>query len=737
MSSSTLCEYQARALYDYTAQSESELTLRVGMSVTVVEEFASGWSVVQSGELLGAVPHNYIERVAAADAVDSAPAVTALSAGVEAVALFDFQGTSSNELSFSAGARVLVTAQLDGGWWRGRLPDSPTPLLEAHFPQVYVRLESATVTATATATSTTVSSANSASVHSGVVSPRKSKRGHKARALFDFTGATESELTLKAGDVLTDVVCLDGEWWRGRSNGRLGHFPHLYVELVPARAAGVDAPAAEPLLPPPAKSNAAKSSKLRARAQFSYEGLTPTELSFAAGDVIDDVVCLDGEWWRGRFRGQLGHFPGTWVQLLPEPAAADAIPSSLPPAAPSKRNSKADAAADADVKLAVKAEVKGDAPPLKKKKKKSTIDESPAAKASAAADDAPRKKSGEDTAVKAATDEPSRKKKTKKGADGLKRSPRKTADTALNGSAYTAALPVRGEEDESSSMPAPETLPPTPTLTPTPAATTVVAESATVALAASPAATSAVASSSLPRATTSPRAAAATTSPRPAAATEQSTPPTTTKWLATSPRTKNSPTALAASAPATEAAVDTVESLRAKVAQLENVTASLREEVRILKQQRRGSGEAATPRGGSLRTYSDARTLDARSLAGTAAVARAAIAGDADEGKASLFSNERALDSKLQVRIVDVERRLSEARNSHHSPAHSGLALEYARLETQYYNLRRRVDEAEKALEAKATDLLPREERSRKNFFLSRENKSLRTTTTTATNPVK
>jgi hypothetical protein len=44
---SATVEYEAKALYDYDAKSESELTLRVGQLVRVVEEFDTGWFVVE------------------------------------------------------------------------------------------------------------------------------------------------------------------------------------------------------------------------------------------------------------------------------------------------------------------------------------------------------------------------------------------------------------------------------------------------------------------------------------------------------------------------------------------------------------------------------------------------------------------------------------------------------------------------------------------------------------------
>ena len=59
----------------------------------------------------------------------------------------------------------------------------------------------------------------------------KKAAGTQARALFDFVGQDQGELTFKFGDTIT-ILQMDGEWWEGELNGRKGLLPNNYVELL-------------------------------------------------------------------------------------------------------------------------------------------------------------------------------------------------------------------------------------------------------------------------------------------------------------------------------------------------------------------------------------------------------------------------------------------------------------------------------------------------------------------------
>ncbi|TPX62785.1 hypothetical protein SpCBS45565_g06925 [Spizellomyces sp. 'palustris'] len=64
------------------------------------------------------------------------------------------------------------------------------------------------------------------------------------RALYDYTGAEESSLTFRKGDVIQVLTQLESGWWDGLCNGERGWFPSNYVSDMETLT---DAPPAEQL----------------------------------------------------------------------------------------------------------------------------------------------------------------------------------------------------------------------------------------------------------------------------------------------------------------------------------------------------------------------------------------------------------------------------------------------------------------------------------------------------------
>lgn len=54
----------------------------------------------------------------------------------------------------------------------------------------------------------------------------------QARARFRFKAQHESEMSLKAGDIVIVTDAGDSEWWFGFANGSSGFFPASYVALL-------------------------------------------------------------------------------------------------------------------------------------------------------------------------------------------------------------------------------------------------------------------------------------------------------------------------------------------------------------------------------------------------------------------------------------------------------------------------------------------------------------------------
>jgi phage gp37-like protein len=750
----------------------------------------------------------------------STPTTTTIPPGaVSATALYDFHGSSANELSFSKGASILVTAQLDGGWWRGRLAHDGAKLHEAHFPEVYVKIDQLAASApnnpvsprkskekrTAALAASAQAAAKSAALAATATAGGASGAGGlRARALFDFSGATSAELSFKVGDMIVDVVCLEGEWWRGRFASRLGHFPHTYVELVVPRgdaatvavlaAAAAAIGGTEPLHPPPAKLESAKGSKLRARAKFAYHGLTATELSFAAGDIIADVVCLDGEWWRGRFRGQLGHYPATWVELLPN--SESAVPLTGPPALTKREKSSKQLAQLAGLTVSAEAPVPFTPTSPRLTEMIASMSAAAAAQKTAPVEHRRHKafraraikrfigtdathltfEDGNEIVVVAERDDGWWRGvlHAKEGlfpadcVQALMPLEAIATNTATAAAVVAADAPVVVDSNSSSNNSGRPKKKKKRADADAPTrkkkslrrhgegghkkrsskdAATIVANGGQIAVANNGSAAAAVAAPASVTAAASKDSGNSNNNTDDDIESESlhdSLPPTPSVTAA-APEVVPLPTATVVASPA--AAND----LTSQVTLLEEQNRALREEMRVLRlQQRRASIDNSTlsPRGAASANHvpsahasgsggtSGSATLRAvsasksSSLAAAAAAAAAAKDPDYDASRTtSLFSNEMALDSKLQVRIVDIERRLSEQRTkSALHLHHSGLALEYSRIEMAYHALRRRVDEATQALDTIDSSSLA--ERVKKNPFLSRDKKSLRSTTT-------
>lgn len=54
----------------------------------------------------------------------------------------------------------------------------------------------------------------------------------RCRILWDYTGAHEDDLSVRAGDIVVVVCRVDAEWTQGSIDGRIGIFPANYAEML-------------------------------------------------------------------------------------------------------------------------------------------------------------------------------------------------------------------------------------------------------------------------------------------------------------------------------------------------------------------------------------------------------------------------------------------------------------------------------------------------------------------------
>ncbi|XP_071977537.1 SH3 domain-containing protein 19 isoform X1 [Engystomops pustulosus] len=204
------------ARFEFIGDQKDELSFSEGDMITLREYINEEWV---KGELKGHVgifPINFVEiiedlpnKTTAPDSWDSQKNKPSASSaqlnrlsGEWYEALYDFTAETEDDLPFRKGDKILIIERLDSEWYKGRLNGR-----EGILPAAFVQLCSGATT----------------------WQTQGGKPG-KARALYDFSGENEDELSFKAGDIITELESVDDEWISGELYGKTGIFPKNFVQ---------------------------------------------------------------------------------------------------------------------------------------------------------------------------------------------------------------------------------------------------------------------------------------------------------------------------------------------------------------------------------------------------------------------------------------------------------------------------------------------------------------------------
>lgn len=210
------------ARFEYIGDQKDELSFLEGEIIILKEYVNEEWARGELRDKTGIFPLNFVELVedhptsgtkvlctkvplttkkddSGADNQDNSIS------GEWCEALHSFTAETSDDLSFKKGDQILILERLDSNWCKGRLRDR-----EGIFPAVFVRpypAEKKSMSALAL-------------------------KGRKAKALYDFHGENEDELSFKAGDIITELASVDDDWMSGELMGKSGIFPKNYVQVL-------------------------------------------------------------------------------------------------------------------------------------------------------------------------------------------------------------------------------------------------------------------------------------------------------------------------------------------------------------------------------------------------------------------------------------------------------------------------------------------------------------------------
>uniref|UniRef100_A0A2K5PU46 SH3 domain-containing protein 19 n=1 Tax=Cebus imitator TaxID=2715852 RepID=A0A2K5PU46_CEBIM len=210
------------ARFEYIGEQKDELSFSEGEIIILKEYVNEEWARGEVRGRPGIFPLNFVEPVedyptSGANVLStkvppktkkedsgSNSQVNSLSAEW-CEALHSFTAETSDDLSFKRGDRIQILERVDSDWCRGRLQDR-----EGIFPTVFVR----PCPAEAKSTSAII------------------LKGRKAKALYDFQGENEDELSFKAGDIITELESVDDDWMSGELMGKSGIFPKNYIQFL-------------------------------------------------------------------------------------------------------------------------------------------------------------------------------------------------------------------------------------------------------------------------------------------------------------------------------------------------------------------------------------------------------------------------------------------------------------------------------------------------------------------------
>ncbi|KAI8907051.1 SH3 domain-containing protein [Powellomyces hirtus] len=136
-----------------------------------------------------------------------------------------------------------------------------------------------------------------------------------ARALYAYESTCDGELSMDVGDVIqiTNKDTGSPAWWEGEGSRGKGQFPVNYVELI-------EESDVRPL--PGLASNRTSMASVavpsvpQIKALYDYTAGADDEISFRAGDIGKLTDSSDADWYVGEFHGQTGAFPANYVQKL-------------------------------------------------------------------------------------------------------------------------------------------------------------------------------------------------------------------------------------------------------------------------------------------------------------------------------------------------------------------------------------------------------------------------------------
>ncbi|CAK9829587.1 SH3 domain-containing kinase-binding protein 1 [Anthophora retusa] len=137
---------------------------------------------------------------------------------------------------------------------------------------------------------------------------------------YNYEAQEPDELTLKKGDIITEIKVMLGGWWEGTLRDKRGMFPDNFVKVLEPVSSGtvgsIGSAGSEGATNTKSEEVSLKNGGSRRRfckVLFNYEPCNKDELTLVPQDSIEFLGEVEEGWWRGRLKGKVGVFPSNFV----------------------------------------------------------------------------------------------------------------------------------------------------------------------------------------------------------------------------------------------------------------------------------------------------------------------------------------------------------------------------------------------------------------------------------------
>ncbi|XP_032670452.1 uncharacterized protein LOC116843802 [Odontomachus brunneus] len=132
---------------------------------------------------------------------------------------------------------------------------------------------------------------------------------------YNYVAQEDDELTLRKGDIITEIKMMLGGWWEGTLRDKRGMFPDNFVKVLEPSSTSGGSSNNETIISVKSDEVTLRngSSRRLCKVLFSYEPCNEDELTLVPQDSIEFLGEVEEGWWRGRLRGKVGVFPSNFV----------------------------------------------------------------------------------------------------------------------------------------------------------------------------------------------------------------------------------------------------------------------------------------------------------------------------------------------------------------------------------------------------------------------------------------